>query len=41
MAIAIREAGEAIAITITFAIAISEAIFKRSPEISKYPLSYS
>jgi len=36
---AIGEAGEAIAIAII--IAISEAIFKRSPEISKYPLSYS
>jgi len=36
---AIRKAGEAIATTI--AIAISEAIFKRSTEISKYSLSYS
>jgi len=36
---AIREAGKAIAMAI--AIAISEAIFKRSPEISEYPLSYS
>jgi len=39
MAIAIRKAGEAIATTI--AIAISEAIFKRSTEISEYPLSCS
>jgi len=36
---AIREAGKAIAMAI--AMAISKAIFKRSPEISKYPLSYS
>jgi len=36
---AIGKAGEAIATTI--AIAISEAIFKRSTKISKYPLSCS